>query len=85
MGITNHFKIFDIVLELNYFSFHYPNPAISNPRPCLGFRCSEISDVLTTCPCFENLELDIFYAGGFQCHCITSVTIAVKIRILSVH
>jgi len=29
---------------------------------------------MTTCPYFDNLELDIFDAGGAQCHFITSVT-----------
>jgi len=45
----------------------------------------KISYILTTCPYFDNLELDIFNAGGPQCHLITSVTIAVRIRTLSVH
>jgi len=39
---------------------------------------------LTTCPYFVNLEFDIFDAVGPQCHFIRSVTIAVRIRILSV-
>jgi len=40
--------------------------------------------MLTTCPYFDNLEFDIFDAGGPQCYFITSVTIAVWIRTLSV-
>jgi len=55
-------------------------------RPSLGFRCSKsISYILTTSPCFDNLEFDIFDAGGPQLHFIKSVTIAVWIRTLSVH
>jgi len=34
---------------------------------------------------FNNLEFDIFDAGGPQCHFSTSVTIAIRIRTLSVH
>jgi len=30
-----------------------------------------------TCPYVDNLEFDIFHAGGLQCYFITSVTIAV--------
>jgi len=65
---------------------------MSTPRPVKGFvqsssgvRCSEVSYILTTCPYFYNLEFDIFDAGGLQCLFITSVTIAVMIRMLSVH
>jgi len=69
---------------------------MSNPRaacgpvesfvlPSLGFRCSKLSYILATCPYFDNLEFDIFDAGGLQCHFITSVTIAVRIRMLSIH
>jgi len=47
-------------------------------RPSLGFRCSKSIPILTTCPCFDNLEFDIFDAGGPQYHFITSVTIAVR-------
>jgi len=45
----------------------------------------KVSYILTTCYYFDNLESDIFDAGGPQCHFITSVTIAVRIRTLSVH
>jgi len=41
--------------------------------------------VLTTCPYFDNLEFDIFDADGLRCHCIMSVTIAGRIRTLSVY
>ena len=58
-------------------------------RPSLGFRCSKsiLLYIPTTCPHFNNLEFDIFDAGGHQCHFITSVTIAVRIPTLtlSVH
>jgi len=39
----------------------------------------------TTCPYFDNLEFDIFDAGGLQCHFTMSVTIAVRIRMLSIY
>jgi len=39
---------------------------------------------LTTCPYFDNLELDDFDAGGLQSHFITSVSIAFRIWTLSV-
>jgi len=54
-------------------------------RPSLGFCCSKVSYVLTTCPYFDNLEFDISDAGGPQCHILTSGTIAVRIRTLSGH
>jgi len=41
--------------------------------------------ILTTCTYFDNLEFDIFDGGGLQCHFETSVTIAVRIRTLSIH
>ena len=40
-------------------------------RPSLGFCCS-ISSLHTTCPYFDNLNFDIFDAGGLQCHIILS-------------
>jgi len=40
---------------------------------------------MTTCLYFDNLEFDIFDAGGPQFHFITSLTIAVRIRTLSIH
>jgi len=43
---------------------------------------------MTTCPYYDNLDFDIFDAGGLQCHFVTSGTIAefaVRIRTLSVH
>jgi len=45
----------------------------------------KVSYILTTCPYFDNLEFDIFDAVGSQCHVITSFTMAVRIRTLSVH
>ena len=53
-------------------------------RPSLVFTVVKVSYILTTCPCFDNFEFDIFDAGGPQCHFITSVTTAVRIRTLSV-
>ena len=54
-------------------------------RPSRLFAVVKVSCILTTCPCLNNLEFDIFDAGGPQCHFITSVTIAVRIRTLSVY
>jgi len=48
-------------------------------RPSVGFRCGKMSYILTICPYFDNLESNIFDAGDLQCHCISSVTIAVTI------
>jgi len=76
-----------------------PRPAMTNPRPTGRMRPSwkvlcgpvevfavvEVLYILTTCPDFDDLEFDIFVAGGPQCHFITSVTIAVRIRTFSVH
>jgi len=53
--------------------------------PVLGFAIVKLVYVLTTCPYFDNLEFDIFDAGCPKCHSIMSVTIAVRIRTLSVH
>jgi len=72
-----------------------PGPAMSNPRPAccpiegfvrpsLGFRCSKNILHPDNLSLFDNLEFDISDAGGPQCHFITSVTIAVWIRTLSV-
>jgi len=54
-------------------------------QPSLGFGCSKNILQMPSYPCFDNLEFEIFDAGGHQCHFITSVIIAVKIRTLSVH
>jgi len=70
-------------------------PAMTNPRAACGpvegferpvqvFAVVKVFFVLTTCPCFDKFELDIFRAGGRQCHFITSVTIEVMIRTPSV-
>jgi len=55
--------------------------------PNLGFCCGEsiVCSLLTTCPYFDNLELDICDVAGLQCHFIMSVAIAVRIQMLSVH
>jgi len=53
--------------------------------PVQVFAVVKISYILTTCPYFDNLKFDMFGAGGPQCHFITSVTTAVRIRMLSVH
>ena len=49
------------------------------------FAAVKVSYVLTTCPYFVNQEFDIFDAVGLLFQFITSVTIAVRIRTLSVH
>ena len=54
-------------------------------RPSLGFRCCKNVLPTETCPCFDNSEFDIFDTGGLQCHFISSVTIAVRIRTLSIY
>jgi len=53
----------------------------------VGHPCAivKVSCILKTCPCCNNLEFDIFDAGGPQCHFITSFTTAVRIRTLSVY
>jgi len=48
------------------------------------FAAVKVSYILTTCPYFDNLEFDIFDASGYQRHFITSVTIAIRIRMVSV-
>jgi len=62
---------------------------MSNPRAACGpvyvFAAVKVAYILTTCACFDNLEFDIFDAGGPQCHFITSVTIAVRILTLSLY
>jgi len=45
----------------------------------------KVSYTLTTTPYFDILEFDIFNADSPQCHFITSVATAVRIRTLSVH
>jgi len=47
------------------------------------FAVVKVFYILTTCPYFDNLEFDIFDAGGYQCHFITSVTIAIRIHMVS--
>ena len=48
-------------------------------RPSLVLAIVKVSHILTTCPCFDNLESDIFDAGGPQNYFIMSVTIAVSV------
>jgi len=52
--------------------------------PVQVFAVVNVSYILTTCPYFDNLEFDIFEASDLQCHFITSVTTALRIRTLSV-
>jgi len=54
-------------------------------QPSLVFAVVKVSCILITCPYFNNLEFDIFDAGGPQCDFIMSVTFAVRIRTLSVY
>jgi len=54
-------------------------------RPSLGFRCSKSILHTDNLSLFDNHELDSFDAGGPQCHYITSVTIAIRIRTTSVY
>jgi len=58
-------------------------------RPNLGFCSSKsrptVSYILAICPYFDNLELDIFDAGGPPCYFITFVTISGRIRTLSLY
>jgi len=63
-------------ITLKYILRHFNNGRISI-KLSLEFQ--------STCPYFDNLELDIFDAGSLHCHFITSVTIAVGIRTLSVY
>jgi len=52
-------------------------------RLILGFPCSKNIVHTDNYPYFDNLKFDIFHACGPQCHFITCVTIAVRIRTLS--
>jgi len=54
-------------------------------RPSLGFCCSKSILDIDNLSFFDNLEFDIFDAGGPQCHFIASFTTAVRIRTLSAH
>jgi len=57
-----------------------PHLKVARNTKTVGQACC----ILTTCPYFDNPEFDVFDAVGFQCHFITSVTIAMRIRTLSV-
>ena len=61
----------------------YVQPA-GRMRPSLGFRCSKSTLHTDNLFLFDNLEPDSFDAGRLQCHFITSVTTAVRIRTISV-
>jgi len=67
-----------------FLLFSYILPKVSC-GPNNVFAGAKTSYNLRTCPYFDNLECDIFYAGGLECCLITSVTTAVRIRTLSVH
>jgi len=41
--------------------------------PVSVFAVVQATYMLTTCPYCDNLKIDIFDAGGLQCHFITSV------------
>ena len=43
---------------------------------------AKVSYILTSSPNISNLKFDMFDAGGVQCHFITCVTTAVRIRTL---
>jgi len=67
-----------------------PKSTLSKPRRrfCAAhyvFSVVKVSSMLTACPYFDNLEVDIFDVVGPQCHFIASLTTAVRIRTLSVH
>jgi len=51
--------------------------------PVSVFAVVKVTYILTTSPYFNSLEFDIFVGDVPQCHFITSVTIAVRIRTLS--
>jgi len=80
--------LFDVPLTLNQLCpTHRPYAAQSNVLcgAVEDFAMVEVVYILTTCPHFDNVEIDIFDAGGPQCHVITSVTNAVGILTLSVY
>ena len=49
------------------------------------FALVKVTYILTTCCYFDNFENDIFGAEVLQCHFITFVIIAVRIRTLSAY
>ena len=63
----------------------YPSSAMSNPRPSLGFLCSKSIPHTNNLSLFWQFFIWNFNAGGPQCRFITSVTVAVEVRMLSVH
>jgi len=54
-------------------------------RPSLGYRCSKGIQDTDNLSFFDILSFDIFDADVPQCYFITSFTIALRIRTLSVH
>jgi len=50
-------------------------------RPSLGFCCSKSTLQLTTCPCYDNLEFDIFGAvvpQVIQCAALNNMSFNVR-------
>ena len=54
-------------------------------RPSYVYALVKVSYILTTCCYFDNFENGIFDADVLQCHFITFVIIAVRIRTLSAY
>ena len=57
------------------------NPAQSKVLcgPVYVFAVAKVSYILTNCPHYDDLEFDIFDAGGLQYYFVTCVTIKVRI------
>jgi len=78
-------SVFEILQRLDYKGCLLtlsPKPPLSNPlwssqRFCMAwfrfFTVVPVTQLLTTCLVFDNPMLDIFDAGGPQCHFITSI------------
>jgi len=60
-----------------------PGPDVAQSKVSCGpvevFTVVKVTYMLTICPYFDNLQFDIFDAGGLHCQLTTSVTIAVRI------
>jgi len=64
--------------------YNYVKPS-ARMRRSLAYRCSKVSYILT-CPYFDDLEFDIFDAGGPECHFIAPVIIAIlKLNLVRQH
>jgi len=69
---TPHLKIYSVVPTVVVVSSATSNPRPAAPCgpvegfvwPSLVFAVVIVSCILTSCPCFNNLEFDIFGAGG---------------------